>query len=163
MPTYTRVVSEKSLDLNSELHPMPAKCRLHAYSFKEDSHLRIEEWGKSCFGGVYVYVCVCAANRTHCKWSDTQLYALGARRFSARLNLHLLQIDTLPETNSLHIKMNGWNRIVSFWGPAYLQVLSLLASGNVCKIAAKKSQHQLVLTLDWLFGQLRAIVFALEV
>ena len=28
---------------------------------------------------------------------------------------------TLPETNSLHLKMDGWNTTVSFWGPAYLQ------------------------------------------
>ena len=112
---------KKGLDLNSELHPMPAKCRLHAYSFEESNHFRIEEWRKAV-SEVCVCVYVCAANRTHCKWSDTQLYPLGARRFSARLNLHLLQIDTLPETNSLHIKMNGWNMIVSFWGPAYLQL-----------------------------------------
>ena len=25
---------------------------------------------------------------------------------------------TLPETNSSHMKMDGWNTIVSFWGPA---------------------------------------------
>ena len=29
--------------------------------------------------------------------------------------------STLPETNSLHLKMDGWNTIVSFWGPAYFQ------------------------------------------
>ena len=28
---------------------------------------------------------------------------------------------TLPETNSLHLKVDGWNIIVSFWGPAYFQ------------------------------------------
>ena len=26
------------------------------------------------------------------------------------------------KTNSLHLKMDGWNTIVSFWGPAYFQV-----------------------------------------
>ena len=28
---------------------------------------------------------------------------------------------TLPETNRLHLKVDGWNTIVSFWGPAYFQ------------------------------------------
>ena len=28
---------------------------------------------------------------------------------------------TLPETNSSPLKMDGWNTIVSFWGPAYFQ------------------------------------------
>ena len=30
--------------------------------------------------------------------------------------------DTLRETNSSHLKMDGWNRIVSFWGTAYFKV-----------------------------------------
>ena len=29
---------------------------------------------------------------------------------------------TLPETNSSPLKMDGWNTIVSFWGPGYFQV-----------------------------------------
>jgi len=29
---------------------------------------------------------------------------------------------TLPETNSSHLKMDGWKTIVSFWDPAYFQV-----------------------------------------
>ena len=29
---------------------------------------------------------------------------------------------TLPKTNSSHLKMDGWNTIVSFWGPAQFQV-----------------------------------------
>ena len=28
---------------------------------------------------------------------------------------------TLPETNSSHLKMDGWKTILSFWGPAYFQ------------------------------------------
>ena len=28
---------------------------------------------------------------------------------------------TLPETNSSPPKMDGWNTILSFWGPAYFQ------------------------------------------
>ena len=35
--------------------------------------------------------------------------------------LGLFGILTLPETNSLHLKMDGWNTIISFWGPAYFQ------------------------------------------
>ena len=27
-----------------------------------------------------------------------------------------------PETNCLHLKMDGWNTILSFWVPAYFQV-----------------------------------------
>ena len=30
---------------------------------------------------------------------------------------------TLPETNSLQLKMDGWNTIVSFWEFAYFQWL----------------------------------------
>ena len=30
--------------------------------------------------------------------------------------------ESLRETNSSHLKMDGWNRIVSFWGTAYFQV-----------------------------------------
>ena len=29
--------------------------------------------------------------------------------------------NTLPETNSSHLKMDGWNTILFFWGPAYFQ------------------------------------------
>ncbi len=38
---------------------------------------------------------------------------------------------TLPETNSSHLKMDAWNTIVSFWGPAYFQGRLLLVSGSV--------------------------------
>ena len=27
--------------------------------------------------------------------------------------------DTLPETKSLHLKVDAWKTILSFWGPAY--------------------------------------------
>ena len=27
-----------------------------------------------------------------------------------------------PETNSSHLEMDGWDTIVSFWHPAYIQV-----------------------------------------
>ena len=38
---------------------------------------------------------------------------------------------TLPETNSSPLKMDGWNTIISYWGPAYFQGLLLLVSGRV--------------------------------
>ena len=39
---------------------------------------------------------------------------------------------TLPETNSSHLKMDGWKtNIVSFWGPACFQGHLLLVSGRV--------------------------------
>ena len=31
-------------------------------------------------------------------------------------------VITLPETKSSHLKMDGWNTIVSFWAPAYFLV-----------------------------------------
>ena len=37
----------------------------------------------------------------------------------------------VPETNSSHLEMDGWNTILSFWGPAYFQGLWLFVSGNV--------------------------------
>ena len=37
---------------------------------------------------------------------------------------------TLPETNSSHLKMDGWkNTIVSFWDSAYFQVAKMLTLG----------------------------------
>ena len=36
------------------------------------------------------------------------------------LSCHI-KVNTLPETNSSHLKMNGWKMIASFWGPAYFQ------------------------------------------
>ena len=40
--------------------------------------------------------------------------------------------NTLPETNSMPLKMDGWKMILSFWGVwAYLQVLLLLVSGRI--------------------------------
>ncbi len=30
-------------------------------------------------------------------------------------------IIILPETNSSPLKMDGWNTILSYWGPAYFQ------------------------------------------
>ena len=40
--------------------------------------------------------------------------------------------STLPETNSSHLKMDGWKTILSFWGKkAYFQGLCLLVSGRV--------------------------------
>ena len=38
---------------------------------------------------------------------------------------------TLPETNSSPLKMDGWNAIVSFWGPAYFPV-RLLFQKTIC-------------------------------
>ena len=39
--------------------------------------------------------------------------------------------DTLP--NSSHLKSDGWNTILSFWGPAYFQGLFLFVfrEGNL--------------------------------
>ena len=38
---------------------------------------------------------------------------------------------TLPETNSSPLKMDGWNTILSYWGPtAYFQWRLLLVSGS---------------------------------
>ena len=42
-------------------------------------------------------------------------YTLGRSRRYAHTH-------TLPETNSSHLKMDGWNRIVSFWEFTYFQV-----------------------------------------
>ena len=38
----------------------------------------------------------------------------------------ILDASTFPETNSLHLKMDVWKTILSFWGPANFQVR------NVC-------------------------------
>ena len=36
----------------------------------------------------------------------------------------------LPDTNSSHLKMDNWETILSFWGPAYFQGRLLLVSGG---------------------------------
>lgn len=38
---------------------------------------------------------------------------------------------SLPETNRLHLKMEGWNRIVFFWGRLGLFLCAILVSGSV--------------------------------
>ena len=37
---------------------------------------------------------------------------------------------TLPETNSSPLKMDGWNTIVPFWGPAYFQGQAVIGRVN---------------------------------
>ena len=49
---------------------------------------------------------------------------------SKRASLFFSNKQTLPETNSWHLKMDGWNTIVSFWEFAYFQVRLLLVSGS---------------------------------
>ena len=44
--------------------------------------------------------------------------------------LSLLKLPSLKLTFS-HLKMDGWNTILSFWGPPYFQGLWLLVSGRV--------------------------------
>ena len=43
----------------------------------------------------------------------------------------MMWMDTLPETNSSPLKMDGWNTILSYWGPAYFQGRLLLVSRRV--------------------------------
>ena len=38
---------------------------------------------------------------------------------------------TLPETNISHLKMDGWNTIVSFWNGKFSGTVSMLVSGRV--------------------------------
>ena len=40
-----------------------------------------------------------------------------------------------------HLKMDGWNTIVSFWGPAYFQVLKTLVSGRVALWSGGNPKH----------------------
>ena len=42
-------------------------------------------------------------------------------------------VYTLPKTNGSHLKMDDWNTIASFWGPAHFRVLLLLVWGSVPK------------------------------
>ena len=51
-------------------------------------------------------------------------------------------LPTLPETNSSPLKMDGWNTIVSFWGPAYFQGLWLLVSGRQKTGPPKKTEEK---------------------
>ncbi len=47
--------------------------------------------------------------------------------------------STPPETNELHLKIAGWNTILSFWVSAYCQVLCLLVLGRVTKQRTKQT------------------------
>ena len=58
-------------------------------------------------------------------------YNVDGNQKSGSPNQLRLVVNALPETNSSHLKMDGWNTIVSFWGPAYFQVRLLLVSGSV--------------------------------
>ena len=51
-------------------------------------------------------------------------HASGLGFFSVRIVSQMfrkLRPCTLPETNGLHLKMDGWNTILSFWVSAYFQ------------------------------------------
>ena len=73
-------------------------------------------------------------------WDDSETSKLLAsfsitfnrcfKDFGARKN------TTLPETNGWPQKINGWKMILSFWGPAHLQVRLLLVSGSVTLTAS---------------------------
>ena len=47
------------------------------------------------------------------------------------IGFHFKKKWYLKLTASLHLKMDGWNTIVSFEGPAYFQVRWLLVIGSV--------------------------------
>ena len=49
---------------------------------------------------------------------------------------------TLPETNSSHLKMDGWNTIISFWGPAQFSVVVLGTIVWVVPPSQVASDHQ---------------------
>ena len=51
-----------------------------------------------------------------------------------------------------HLKMDGWNTIVSFWGPAYFQGLLLLVSGRVFQPTHQLFSNELYWTI---FGHLQ--------
>ena len=60
---------------------------------------------------------------------------------SSHLVINFLgKVCTLPETNISHLKMDGWNTILSFWGPVYFQRSLLLVSGNVFHFFVQKSE-----------------------
>ena len=66
----------------------------------------------SFFGDVYTLVTV-----TKDSWLKSGLvwrYIFSIEDFSTKFQLRLYQF-TLPETKSWHLKMDGWNTIVSFW------------------------------------------------
>ena len=53
---------------------------------------------------------------------------------------------TLPETNSLHLKMDGWNAIVSFWVLAYL---NCYFQGDIALSDKRLHPTQFVSWLPW--------------
>ena len=70
------------------------------------------------------------------------------REFFAVVRFFVYQDSTLPETNNSPLKMDGWNTIVSFWGPAYFQGRTV--SFRECKLVKcyKVSPESIVIFMD---------------
>ena len=68
--------------------------------------------------------------------------------------------DTLPETDELHLKMDAWNTIVSFWGP------SLLNFRNVPSEIFHVRHEKKLITFhytSWLIGILLTVYYNLYI
>ena len=64
-------------------------------------------------------------------------------------SLHRFRGVTLPETNSSHLKIDGWKTIVSFWVPAYFLVAKwLLVLGRLNPLEMPLIERILCLSLS---------------
>ena len=71
-------------------------------------------------------------------------------------------MNTLPETNSLHLKIDGWKLedYTLVWGPAYFQVRTMSFRGGKFanpQLSEKKSGKNVPLTVYIRYGQLAEI------
>ena len=58
--------------------------------------------------------------------------------------------NTLPETNSWHLKMDGWNTIVSFWDGLFSGAFAVsLGEGNYSVICLRFLLHSARTHLSW--------------
>ncbi len=73
--------------------------------------------------------CVDPGNYTP-RW-DVEKPAHMRRNIQVLVSISNFEGCTLPETNISHLKMDGWNTIVSFWNGKFSGTVSMLVSGRV--------------------------------
>ena len=71
------------------------------------------------------------------KWCQNSLKK-PTKRQTCYISGKSRMIPSLKLTASLHLNMDGWNTIVSFWGPAYFQVRTVSFRGGIFMSKAKK-------------------------
>ena len=73
------------------------------------------------------------------------MYRLDIREISSYILIivtYEIYIYTLPETNSSHLKTDGWKKILSFWVPAYFQGQTVSFREGICSTGVEITSHE---------------------